>query len=55
MGPLMITRQFARFAVVLAVGVLSLMSPAIHAESGHARIIRLSLVQGDVRFTRDAN
>jgi hypothetical protein len=34
---------------------MSLMSPVIHADSGHARIIRLSLVQGDVRFTRDAN
>jgi hypothetical protein len=33
----------------LAVGV----RPAV-ADSSHARVIRLSLVQGDVRFTRDA-
>jgi len=25
----------------------------VAADSSHARIIRLSLVQGDVRFTRD--
>ncbi|HYL97766.1 MAG TPA: hypothetical protein VEZ90_02340, partial [Blastocatellia bacterium] len=35
---------------LLFAGVL----PAV-ADSSHARIIRLSLVQGDVRFTRDTH
>src|SRR5580704_6000838 len=34
---------------------LSLGSQAVSADAGHARVIRLSLVQGDVRFTREAH
>jgi hypothetical protein len=33
--------------------VFATAPPQASADSGHARIIRLSLVQGDVRFTRD--
>jgi FecR protein len=34
---------------------LSLGIQAVSADAGHARVIRLSLVQGDVRFTREAH
>ncbi|MGB2592328.1 MAG: FecR family protein [Candidatus Acidiferrum sp.] len=45
-------RFFLSFSLLFA---LSLgIRPAL-ADSSHARIIRLSLVQGDVRFTRDAH
>jgi hypothetical protein len=48
-------RPFARFTLFLLPFLLLAVSPAARANSGHARIIRLSLVQGDVRFTRDAH
>lgn len=39
---------------ILAAALLSLCAaPPASADASHARIIRLSLVQGDVRFTRD--
>ena len=38
------------FALSLALLSIFISSPAV-ADSSHARIIRLSLVQGDVRFT----
>src|SRR6202048_2970311 len=41
---------FLTFLVMLLAG----WRPAV-ADSSHARIIRLSLVQGDVRFTRDVH
>jgi hypothetical protein len=46
---------FARFTLLLLPFLLLPGSPAASADSSHARIIRLSLVQGDVRFTRDAH
>jgi hypothetical protein len=48
-------RVFARFTLLLLPFLLLPGSPAVSADSSHARIIRLSLVQGDVRFTRDAH
>jgi len=58
----MLTRHtFGNFFIVLVFGavvfgLLALMftAPPAAADLSHARIIRLSLVQGDVRFTRDA-
>ncbi|MGC2526390.1 MAG: FecR family protein [Candidatus Acidiferrum sp.] len=44
-------RNFASCALFVA---LSLGARPASADSSHARIIRLSLVQGDVRFTREA-
>src|SRR4030088_3709309 len=45
-------RHFSLF--LLALFVLP-GATAVRADSSHARIIRLSLVQGDVRFTRDSH
>ena len=49
----MISRTLFRWALI---GLLSFatVSPAL-ADSSHARIIRLSLVEGDVRFARDVH
>jgi hypothetical protein len=41
--------------VVIFGTTLSFAAAPVFADAGHARIIRLSLVQGDVRFTRDAH
>jgi hypothetical protein len=46
---------FARFTLLFFPVFLLLFAPAARADSSHARIIRLSLIQGDVRFTRDAH
>src|SRR5713101_1652928 len=55
MGAKMTFRSFFRSIVLLLVTLLFAgVHPAV-ADSSHARIIRLSLVQGDVRFTRDAH
>ncbi len=43
------------FGVILLGNSLMAGAHPAAADSGHARIIRLSLVQGDVRFTRDAH
>jgi hypothetical protein len=40
------------FFAILALGC-ALLPVSVRADSGHARIIRLSLVQGDVRYTRE--
>lgn len=48
-------RFFARFTLLFLPAFLLLGSLAVRADSSHARIIRLSLLQGDVRFTRDAH
>ncbi len=45
-------RNFVVFAVVLLL-VCMVMPPAASADSSHARIVRLSYVQGDVRFARE--
>jgi len=55
----MISRLRCSWCLCLPLMVLSatlgLMAPPASADTGHARIIRLSLVQGDVRFTRDTH
>src|SRR5271156_3531918 len=55
----MITRQrFACFVyavLIVASAALSLGAPRAAADLSHTRIIRLSLVEGDVRFTRDVH
>jgi len=51
----MISRSLFRSSILL---LLALIFAGVHpaaADSSHARIIRLSLVQGDVRFTRDTH
>src|SRR5258708_14959177 len=55
MGAKMPLRSFFRSIVLL---LLTLLFAGVHpavADSSHARIIRLSLVQGDVRFARDTH
>src|SRR5271165_6418698 len=58
-SPFMISRLRCSWCLCLPLMVLSatlgLMAPPASADTGHARIIRLSLVQGDVRFTRDTH
>src|SRR5713101_1512226 len=54
-GAKMTLRSFFCSTILL---LLTLLFAGVHpavADSSHARIIRLSLVQGDVRFTRDAH
>ena len=42
------------FAAISGIALIATGGAAVaYADSGHARIVRLSLVQGDVRFTRD--
>jgi hypothetical protein len=41
--------------LIAVLALLSYDAPPASADSSHARIIRLSLVQGDVRFTRDVH
>jgi hypothetical protein len=48
-------RLLVRLGVVLLASSLLLGAYPAAADSSHARIIRLSLVQGDVRFTREAH
>ena len=50
-------RLLVRLGVILLASSLLLLLGAYPAaaDSSHARIIRLSLVQGDVRFTREAH
>ena len=51
----MTSRSLFRSAILLPLALLFAgVHPAV-ADSSHARIIRLSLVQGDVRFTRDTH
>ena len=49
----MASRTLFRSSCLLA--ILALALPPVWADSSHARIVRLSQVQGDVRFTRDAH
>src|SRR5262249_28331791 len=46
-------RALLRTGLILFVCTLAFSPCPTFADSGHARIIRLSLVQGDVRVTRD--
>ncbi len=42
------------FAAISGIALIATCGAAVaYADSGHARIVRLSLVQGDVRFARD--
>jgi len=42
------------FAAISGIALIATGGAAVaYADSGHARIVRLSLVQGDVRFARD--
>src|SRR5712692_5771366 len=54
-GVNMTSRLLLLFGVILLGTSLLLGAYPAAADSSHARIIRLSLVQGDVRFTRDAH
>src|SRR5271154_4894467 len=56
-GPMLARQYFSCLlaALLLCLAALALEAPPAAADLGHARIIRLSLVQGDVRFTRDAH
>src|SRR5271165_1059805 len=45
-------RFFLLFPVV-GLFLYFLVPPAVFADSSHARIVRLSLIQGDVRFVRE--
>src|ERR1700676_4237397 len=50
----MTLRIFSRIASILIVAVLCLGLHPIYTAASHARIIRLSLVQGDVRILHDS-
>src|SRR5215467_2549474 len=49
----MSSRRLVLTTIAALALVCSLSAPPTMADSGHARIVRLSLVQGDVRFARD--
>ncbi len=51
----MTSRKLIPFILVVLVISLLVASHPAAADSGHARIIRLSLVQGDVRFARETH
>ena len=51
----MISRKLIPFLVVILLCALFAGVQPAAADSSHARIIRLSLVQGDVRFSRDSH
>lgn len=47
-------KRFFAVLFVLCLGFLSMLTPTpLFADSSHARIVRLSLVQGEVRFSRE--
>jgi len=48
-------RTFSFSILALALALFSAAAPQASADASHARIIRLSLVEGDVRFTRDVH
>ena len=47
------SRNIFRFVLLMVVALV--FASWLRADSSHARVIRLSLVQGDVRFTRDVH
>src|SRR4029077_356129 len=51
----MIPRSFFRSSILFLLALFFAGVYPAAADSSHARIIRLSLVQGDVRFTRDTH
>src|SRR5580704_9130982 len=51
-------RSSTMFRSIFSFSLFFALSPAVQpasADASHARVIRLSLVQGDVRFTREAH
>jgi hypothetical protein len=50
----MTLRTFSRIASISSVAMLCLALHPVYTEASHARIIRLSLVQGDVRILHDS-
>ena len=47
-------KRFSLLSLSISLAFLCLLSPSLAAaDSSHARIVRLSLVQGDVRFARE--
>jgi len=48
-------RAFSFSILGAALALFSVAAPQASADASHARIIRLSLVEGDVRFTRDVH
>ncbi len=51
----MTSRKLFPAILVILLGSLFLGAHPVAADSSHARIIRLSLVQGDVRFARETH
>jgi uncharacterized protein DUF6600/FecR-like protein len=51
----MISRRLVPFMAVILLGALLAGVAPVAADTSHARIIRLSLVQGDVRFARESH
>src|SRR5437773_1037557 len=51
----MTSRKLILFLLVVLLSSLFIGAPPAAADSSHARIIRLSLVQGDVRFARQTH
>src|SRR5947209_12888253 len=51
----MTSRKLVLFLLVILLSLLSIGAHPAAADSSHARIIRLSLVQGDVRFARQTH
>src|SRR5438046_10618041 len=51
----MTSRKLILFLLVVLLSSLFIGAPPPAADSSHARIIRLSLVQGDVRFARQTH
>ena len=51
----MTSRKSVSFLFVVLLSLLSFGAHPAKADSSHARIIRLSLVQGDVRFARETH
>src|SRR4029077_19481739 len=54
-GVTMTSRKLIPFLLVMLLGVLCTGVPAVAGDSSHARVIRLSVVQGDVRFARETH
>jgi hypothetical protein len=52
---MMTSRKLLPFIFVILLFAMCISSPPAAADSSHARIIRLSLVQGDVRFARETH
>jgi len=54
-GVTMTSRKLIPSLLVMLLGVVCTGVPAVAGDSSHARVIRLSVVQGDVRFARETH